>query len=32
MDVKITLSFDKEVIKNAKKFALKNNISLSRLT
>lgn len=32
MDTKITLSFDEEVIKNAKKFALKNNISLSRLT
>jgi hypothetical protein len=32
MDVKITLSFDKEVIKKAKSFADANNISISRLT
>lgn len=32
MDAKITLSFDKEVIKDAKEFASKNGISLSRLT
>lgn len=32
MDAKITLSFDREVIDQAKKFAEKNNISLSRLT
>ncbi len=32
MDAKITLSFDKQVINNAKKFADDNNISLSRLT
>ena len=32
MDTKITLSFDKSVIDAAKKFADKNNISLSRLT
>ena len=32
MDAKITLSFDKEVIKKAKSFANANNISLSRLT
>ena len=32
MDAKITLSFDKEVIKKAKSFADANNISLSRLT
>ena len=32
MDAKITLSFDKEVIKEAKEFAAENNISLSRLT
>ena len=31
MDAKITLSFDEDVIKNAKKYANKNNISLSRL-
>lgn len=32
MDSKITLSFDKSVIQKAKKYAAKNNISLSRLT
>ncbi len=32
MDAKITLSFDAEVIKRAKKYAKNNNISLSRLT
>jgi hypothetical protein len=32
MDAKITLSFDKSVIKNAKRYAEENNISLSRLT
>ncbi len=32
MDAKITLSFDKEVINKAKKFAEDQNISLSRLT
>ena len=32
MDAKITLSFDQQVIKQAKKFAEENNISLSRLT
>lgn len=32
MDAKITLSFDKDVIGQAKKFANQNNISLSRLT
>jgi Family of unknown function (DUF6364) len=32
MDAKITLSFDESVIDKAKKFALHNNISLSRLT
>lgn len=32
MDAKITLSFDEKVISRAKKFAGKNNISLSRLT
>ena len=32
MDSKITLSFDKEVITSAKKYAQENNISLSRLT
>ncbi|HVU54185.1 MAG TPA: DUF6364 family protein [Puia sp.] len=31
MDSKITLSFDKEVIDQAKKYAETNNISLSRL-
>ena len=31
MDAKITLSFDKEVIGKAKKFAKSQNISLSRL-
>ncbi|MCO5247666.1 MAG: DUF6364 family protein [Chitinophagales bacterium] len=32
MDAKITLAFDKDVIKQAKAFAAYNNISLSRLT
>jgi hypothetical protein len=32
MDTKITLSFDKEVIGKAKKFAEAQNISLSRMT
>ncbi len=32
MDSKITLSFDKEIIDRAKKFAESQNISLSRLT
>lgn len=32
MDAKITLSFDKEVISQAKEFAEINGISLSRLT
>jgi hypothetical protein len=32
MDAKITLSFNAEVIANAKQFADKHNISLSRLT
>lgn len=32
MDAKITLSFDKNVIKKAKEFAASQNISLSRLT
>lgn len=32
MDAKITLSFDKQVIKEAKEFAEINGISLSRLT
>ena len=32
MDAKITLSFDKAVINEAKKYAVENNISLSRLT
>ncbi len=32
MDAKITLSFDREVISSAKKFADANHISLSRLT
>lgn len=32
MDAKITLSFNKDVIKEAKVFAEKNNVSLSRLT
>jgi antitoxin component of RelBE/YafQ-DinJ toxin-antitoxin module len=31
MDNKITLSFDEEVIAKAKKYAAKNDISLSRL-
>lgn len=31
MDAKITLSFDKEVIEKAKKFAEAQNISLSRM-
>ena len=32
MDAKITLSFDKEVIERARKYAESQNISLSRLT
>ncbi|WP_238387335.1 DUF6364 family protein [Sphingobacterium olei] len=32
MDAKITLSFDEQVIKEAKAFATKNGVSLSRLT
>ena len=32
MDTKITLSFDESVIEKAKRFADKNNMSLSRLT
>jgi hypothetical protein len=32
MDTKITLSFDAAVIEKAKKYAKKNNMSLSRLT
>jgi hypothetical protein len=32
MDSKITLSFNEEIIKKAKKFAKEQNISLSRLT
>jgi hypothetical protein len=32
MDTKITLSFDKEVIEKARKYAESQNISLSRLT
>lgn len=32
MDSKITLSFDEQVIRQAKEFASSNNISLSRLT
>jgi hypothetical protein len=31
MDAKLTLSFDQEVVKRAKKYAAANNISLSRL-
>ena len=31
MDTKITLSFDEEVIRSAKKYAASQNISLSRL-
>lgn len=31
MDTKVTLSFDIEVVKRAKKYAEENNISLSRL-
>lgn len=31
MDAKITLSFDKQVIERAKKYAEKQNMSLSRL-
>ncbi len=32
MDAKVTLSFDKEIIEKAKKYAESQNISLSRLT
>jgi antitoxin component of RelBE/YafQ-DinJ toxin-antitoxin module len=31
MDVKVTLSFDEAVVSKAKRYAEKNNISLSRL-
>ncbi|HLP13939.1 MAG TPA: DUF6364 family protein [Flavobacteriales bacterium] len=31
MDAKVTLSFDKQVIEKAKKYAEKHNMSLSRL-
>jgi hypothetical protein len=31
MDAKITLSFNESVIKNAKRFAAANNVSLSRM-
>ncbi|KQC00785.1 DUF6364 family protein [Pedobacter sp. Hv1] len=31
MDTKLTLSFNKEVVEKAKKYAAANNISLSRL-
>ncbi len=31
MDAKITLSFDKQIIEKAKRYAENNNISLSRL-
>jgi len=31
MDAKITLSFDEDVIRNAKKYATSQNISVSRL-
>jgi hypothetical protein len=31
MDVKVTLSFDEAVVKKAKRYADRNNISLSRL-
>lgn len=31
MDNKVTLSFDEQVIRRAKKYAAENNISLSRL-
>lgn len=31
MDTKVTLSFDQEVIRNAKEYAASQNISLSRL-
>jgi hypothetical protein len=32
MDAKVTLSFDREVIEKAKRYAESHNISLSRLT
>lgn len=32
MNARITLSFDKEIIEEAKEFAAQHNISLSRLT
>jgi len=32
MDTKVTLSFNEDVIAEAKRFAAKNNMSLSRLT
>ena len=31
MDTKLTLSFDKDIINKAKKYAERNNISLSRM-
>ena len=31
MDAKLTLKFDKQVVENAKKYAVKNNKSLSRI-
>jgi len=31
MDVKVTLSFDEEIVSKAKQYAADNNISLSRL-
>lgn len=31
MDAKLTLKFDKQVVENAKQYALKNNKSLSRI-
>lgn len=32
MDIKLTLSFNEEIVNKAKKFAAERNISLSRLT
>lgn len=31
MDIKVTLSFDEEIVNKAKQYAANNNISLSRL-
>lgn len=31
MDAKLTLKFDKQVVENAKQYAIKNNKSLSRI-